>query len=147
MDLKIPSTGILNSSLIPKWYKCNSETIPYASNLFLLWLRDPCNLVLFCPREIEFLWDCWNHIYLPKWNYVTKDIIEWLHFHFLLACIGERNGNPLQCSCLQNPRDRRAWWAAVCGVTESRTRLKWLSSSKRNYVTKDIIDSTSCPTF
>ena len=46
------------------------------------------------------------------------------HFHFSLSCIGEGNGNPLQCSCLKNPRDRGAWWAAVYGVTQSRTRLK-----------------------
>ena len=46
-----------------------------------------------------------------------------------LSCIGEGNGNPLQCSCLENPRDRGAWWAAVDGVAQSRTRLKWLSSS------------------
>ena len=54
---------------------------------------------------------------------------ERLPFHFSLACIGERNGNPLQCSCLENPRDGGDWWAAVCGVTQSRTRLKRLSSS------------------
>ena len=52
---------------------------------------------------------------------------EWLHFSLL--CIGEGNGNPLQCSRLENPRDRGAWWAAVYGVAQSRTRLKWLSSS------------------
>ena len=46
-----------------------------------------------------------------------------------LACIGEGNGNPLQCSCLENPRDRGACWAAVCGVAQSRTRLMQLSSS------------------
>jgi len=50
-------------------------------------------------------------------------------FHFSLSCIGEGNGNPLQCSSLENPRDGGAWWAAVSGVTQSRTRLKWLSSS------------------
>ena len=49
--------------------------------------------------------------------------------HFSLSCIGEGNGNPLQCSCLENPRDGRAWWAAVYGVIQSRTRLKRLSSS------------------
>ena len=54
---------------------------------------------------------------------------EQLHFHFSLSCIGEGNGNPLQCSCLENPRDGGAWWAAVYGVTQSRTRLKRLSSS------------------
>ena len=54
---------------------------------------------------------------------------EQLHFHFSLACIGEGNGNPLQCSSLENPRDGGAWWAAVYAVTQSRTRLKRLSSS------------------
>ena len=54
---------------------------------------------------------------------------EQLRFHVSLSCIGEGNGNPLQYSCLENPRDRGAWWAAVYGVTQSRTRLKQLSSS------------------
>ena len=54
---------------------------------------------------------------------------ERLHFHFSLPCIGEGNGNPLQCSCLENPRDGGAWWAALYGVTQSQTWLKWLSSS------------------
>ena len=54
---------------------------------------------------------------------------EWLHFHFSLSCTGEGNGNPLQCSCLENPRDRGAWWAAVYRVTHHWTRLRWLSSS------------------
>ena len=49
---------------------------------------------------------------------------ERLHFHFSHSCIGEGNGNPLQCSCLENPRDGGAWWAAVYGVAQSRTRLK-----------------------
>ena len=52
-----------------------------------------------------------------------SDMTERLHFHFLLSLIGEGNGNPLQCSCLENPRDRGAWWAAVCGIAQSRTRL------------------------
>ena len=57
---------------------------------------------------------------------------DWrLHFHFSLSCIGEGNGKPLQCSCLENPRDEGAWWAAVYGVAQSRTRLKWLSSSTK----------------
>ena len=57
---------------------------------------------------------------------------ERLHFHFLLSCIGEGNGNPLQCSCLENSRDVEAWWAAVYGVVQSRTGLKQLSSSSSN---------------
>ena len=63
------------------------------------------------------------------WGLKESDTTEWLHFHFSLSHIGEGNGNPLQCSCLENPRDGGAWWAAVYGVTQSRTRLKWLSSS------------------
>ena len=54
---------------------------------------------------------------------------ERLHFHFSLSCIGEGNGNPLQCSCLENPRVEGAWWASVYGVAQSWTRLERLSSS------------------
>ena len=62
---------------------------------------------------------------------------ERLHFHFSLSCIGEGNGNPLQYSCLENPRDREAWWAAFYGVAQSRTLLKRLSSSSsRQHITK-----------
>ena len=62
---------------------------------------------------------------------VTKspDTTEGLHFHFSLSCVEEGNGNPLQCSCLENPRDGGAWWAAVYGVSQSQTRLKQLSSN------------------
>ena len=62
-----------------------------------------------------------------------SDTSERLHFHFSLSCIGKGNGNSLQCSCLENPRDEGAWWAAVYGVTQSQTRLKWLSSSSSIY--------------
>ena len=63
------------------------------------------------------------------WGRQQSDTTEHLHFHFSLSCTGEGNGNPLQCSCLENPRDGGAWWAAVYGVAQSRTRLKWLGSS------------------
>ena len=63
------------------------------------------------------------------WGPEESDMTERLHFHFSLSCIGEGNGTPLQYSCLENPRDRGAWWAAVCGVTQSWTRLKRHSSS------------------
>ena len=59
---------------------------------------------------------------------------ERLHFDFSLSCIGEGNSNPLQCSCLENPRDGGAWWAAVYGVAQSWTRLKRLSSSRASLV-------------
>ena len=63
------------------------------------------------------------------WGSKELDTTERLPFHFSLSCIGEGNGNPLQCSCLENPRDGGAWWAAVYGVAQSRPRLKRLSSS------------------
>ena len=63
------------------------------------------------------------------WGHWGSDTTDRLHFHFSLSCIGEGNGNPLQCSCLENPRDGGAWWAAVYGVAQSQTWLKWLSSS------------------
>ena len=63
------------------------------------------------------------------WGRKELDTTDRLHFHFSLSCIGEGNGNPLQCSCLESPRDGGAWWAAVYGVTQSRTWLKWFSSS------------------
>ena len=63
------------------------------------------------------------------WGRQESDTTERLHFHFSLSCTGEGNGNPLQCSCLENPRGWVAWWAAVYGVAQSWTRLKQLSSS------------------
>ena len=63
------------------------------------------------------------------WGHTESDMTERPCFHFSLWCIGEGNGNPLQCSCLEKPRDGGAWWAAVYGVAQSRTQLKQLSSS------------------
>ena len=68
------------------------------------------------------------------WGRWGSDTTERLHFHFSLSCIGEGNGNPLQCSCLENPRDSGAWWAAVYGVAQSRTLLKRLSSSSSSII-------------
>ena len=70
-----------------------------------------------------------NLVGYSPWGHEELDMTERLHFHFSLSCIGEGNENPLQCSCLENPRDGGAWWAAVCGVSQSWTRLKRLSSS------------------
>ena len=66
------------------------------------------------------------------WGLEESDTTEQLHFHFSLSCIGEGNGNPLQCSCLENPRNRGAWWAAVYGVAQSQTRLKRLSTAQHS---------------
>ena len=65
------------------------------------------------------------------WGREESDMTEGLHFHFSLSCIGEGNGNLLQCSCLENPRDRGTWWVAVSGVAQSQTRLKRFSSSHK----------------
>ena len=89
-------------------------------------------------------WFTWFQCYL-KMHLVSEGpgSILWVLRHFLslisrllvAICIGEGNGNPLQCSCLENPRDGGAWWAAVYGVAQSPTRLKRLSSSSSSYVT------------
>ena len=68
------------------------------------------------------------------WGREESDTTERLHFHFSLSLIGEGNGNPLQCSCLENPTDGGAWWASVYGVAQSRTRLKGLSSSSSRHL-------------
>ena len=94
------------------------------------------------------VWPCWRRQWHPTpvllpgkshgwrnlvdcspWGREESDTTERLHFHFSLSCIREGNGNPLQCSCLENPRGGGAWWAAVYGVAQSRTWLKQLSSS------------------
>ena len=81
---------------------------------------------------------------LQSMGSLELDTTEQLHFHFSLSCIGEGNGNPLQCSCLENLRDREAWWAAVCGIAQSRTRLKRLSSSSSSmHAWKSISDELS----
>ena len=70
------------------------------------------------------------------WGRWGSDTTERLHFHFSIPCIGEGNGNPLQCSCLENPRDGGAWWAAIYGVAQSRTQLKRPSSSSSSLFVK-----------
>ena len=125
-------------------------------------IRLPPTQVLFLQREAQTIITCRdipashipscalmkgndhmgrNHSHSPctdplepasPWGHQESDTTERLHFHFALSCIGEGNGNPLQCSCLENPRDGGAWWAAIYGVAQSRTRLKRLSSSSSN---------------
>ena len=73
------------------------------------------------------------------------DTTERLHFHFSLSCIGEGNGNPLHCSCLENPRDGGSWWAAVYGVAQSWTRLKRLSSSSSMLVSTPLVPAVCLP--
>ena len=90
---------------------------PHSSTLAwkIPWMEEPGRLQSMCCEE--------------------SDTTEILHFHISLSCIGEGNGNPLWCSCLENPRDGGAWWAADYGVAQSRTQLKWLSSSSSSIYT------------
>ena len=80
------------------------------------------------------------------WGREEWDMTEWLHFHFSLSRIGEGNGNPLQCSCVENRWDGGAWWAAVYGVIQSQTRLKRLSSSLSSIVTDTLRVETTLNT-
>ena len=84
------------------------------------------------PHSSTFAWKIpWTEEpgRLQSMGSLESDTTERLHFHFSFSCTGGGNGNPLQCSCLENPRDGGAQWAVVCGVAQSRTRLKRLSSS------------------
>ena len=74
------------------------------------------------------------------WGLEESDTTEQLQSHFSLSCIGEGNGNPLQCSCLENSRDDGAWWAAVYGVAQSQARLKRLSSSSSSILTDVLLE-------
>ena len=93
---------------------------------FLHWRRKWQPTPVFLPREPH---GRGSLVGCGLWGCTESDMTERLHFHFSLSYIREGNGNPLQYSCLENPRDGGAWWAAVYGVALSRTRLKRLSSS------------------
>ena len=80
---------------------------------------------------------CRSLIGCSLWSHEESDMTEQLHFS--LSCIGEGNGNPLQCSCLENPSDGGAWWAAIYGVAQSRTQLKRLSSSSSRVISSILI--------
>ena len=76
------------------------------------------------------------------WGCEELDTTERLHFHFLLSCIAEGNGNPLQCSCLENPRDGRAWWVSIYGVTQKRLSINSSSSSNAKLGSQETPDIT-----
>ena len=102
----------------------------------LKWRRQWYPIPVLLPgksHELRSLVGC------SPWDREESGTTERLHFHFSLSCIGEGNGNPLQCSCLENPRDEGAWWAAISGVAQSWTWLKWLSSSSSWF--KELVNS------
>ena len=78
-----------------------------------------------------------NLVGCSPWGREESNMTERLYFHFSLSCIGEGNGNPFQCSCLENSRDGAAWWAAVYGIAQSRTLLKRLSSSSISQLSRE----------
>ena len=99
--------------------------------LIYIWLRQWHPTPVLLPgksHEQRSLVGC------SPWGRQESDTTEQLHFQFSLPCIGEGSGYPLQCSCLENPRDGGAWWAAVYGVAQSRTRLKQLSRLSSKYI-------------
>ena len=126
-----PSPPAFNLSQHQGLFKWVFQTLPYLVNILPLCVYAPHNLSKKPRAVAPHLCACspLEGVFLLKY----------FHFSFLISLLclwiilqwrnGEGNGNPLQCSCLENPRDGGAWWAAVYGVAQSRTRLKWLSSS------------------
>ena len=105
----------------------------WTSNFIKTPLYSPPTEKAMAPHSSTLAWKIlhgWRSLVgCRPWGLKESDTTEQLHFHFSLSRIGEGNGNPLQCSYLENPRDGGAWWAAVYGVTQSWTQLKWFSSS------------------
>ena len=93
---------------------------------FMHWRRKWQSTPAFLPGESQ---GRGSLVGCRLWGRTESDTTEQLHFHFSLSCIGRGNGNPLQRSCLENPRDGGAWWAAFYRVAQSWTQLKRLSSS------------------
>ena len=133
-------------TLLPTVYKCSLSST-FLLLIFFSGHSERCEVISHCGFYLHLPsdWRRWWHptpVLLPgkshgrrslvgcsPWGRWGSDTTKRLHFHFSLPCIGEGNGNPLQCSCLENPRDGGSWWAALYGVAQSRTRLKRLSSS------------------
>ena len=135
LKLNIQKTKIMASGPITSW-QIDGETVQIVTDFFGNEPRDyhgrrqwhPTPVLLPGKSHGRRSLECYS-----PWGRWGSDTTERLHFHFSLSCIGEGNGNPLQWSCLENTRDGGAWWAAVYGVAQSRTQLRWLSSSSRDY--------------
>ena len=130
LKVSIQKTKIMASGPISSW-QIYGQTLERVTD-FILGRRRWCPTPVLLPGKSHgrrSLVGC------SPWDHKESDTTERLPFHSSLSCIGEGNGNPLQCSCLENPRDGGAWWAAVYGVTQSWTRLKWLSTKILQMVT------------
>ena len=106
----------------------------FTDNFEVIWFW-VCSQLAKCIQQFYKI----SQVGCSLWGRQESDMTERLHLHFSLSCIGEGNGNPLQCSCLENPRDGGAWWAAVYGVAQSRTQLKRLSSSSISISSSNIL--------
>ena len=123
----------ISAALIHTWYinKYNNNQDIFPIHLYLKCLPTYMEKAM-APHSSTLAWKMpWTEEpdRLQSWDHTESDTTERLHFHFSLSCIGEGNGNPLHCSCPENPRDGGAWWAAISGVAQSQTWLKQLSSS------------------
>ena len=109
---------------------CKVSAIQQNESAICIWRRQWHPAPVFLPGKSHG----WRSLVgCSPWGRQESDTTEQLHFDFSLSCIGEGNGNPLQCSCLENPRGGAAWWAAVYGVAQGRPRLKLLSSNRSTY--------------
>ena len=109
------------------WFQTVLQINSNQNSIVLKWQPTP----VFLPGESQ---GRGSLVGCSPWGLQKSDTTELLHFHFSVSCGGEGNGNPLQCSCLENPRDWGVWWAAIYGVTQSQTRLQRLSSSSSSKV-------------
>ena len=136
-----------NESMGPHFYNVHS-TVRTLEQKYSWWVFRVLSEKAVAPHSSTLAWKIHGQRSLvgcSPWGRWGLDTTELLHFHFSLLFIGEGNGNPLQCSCLENPRGGRAWWTAIYGVSQSRTRLKWLSSSSNSRVLCSV--TLSCPTL
>ena len=128
-----------SSGWVFRWASCIDWTCKRAQSFSRVWLFPTPWAADKTPHSSTLAWKIHGRRSLvgcSPWGREESDTTERLHFHFLFSCIGEGNGNPLQCSCLENPRDGEDWWAAVYRVAQSRTRLKRLSSSSSRAVAR-----------
>ena len=114
---------LFGTILIEAWWYLIVAMAPHSSTLAwkLPWTEDPGRLQSMGSLRVGHDWA------------TSLSLFTFMHLVHERNALREGNGNPLQCSCLENPRDRGAWWAAVYGVAQSRTRLKWCSSSNSSY--------------
>ena len=117
-----PLPGIARRGTESGLQLCLSSTTSLSSRCCYLWRRQWHPTPVLLPGKSHVLRSL---VGCSPWGRYKSDTAEWLHFHFSLSCMGEGNGNPLQYSCLENPRDRGAWWAAIYGSRLHRVGHDW----------------------